>query len=197
VTTGSSPDKVQLRGGQVALFGYGSLFSLPSMERSLGRSYNGPCPVCILDGWRRTWDIAVPNTVFFAERAAGRIYPAHILYLNVKRSPGTRVNGVLFVLEPHELGAFDRREWVYDRVDVTGDLRGIEISGGQCFAYVGKPEHVLTDVHSIEVASIRRTYLDILESGLDRLGDGFRREYERSTQPLPGNLVINDQRSDR
>jgi len=186
---------IRLGDGEFAVFGYGSLFSIESLERTLGRRYTGPFVVCRLEGWRRGWDAVVPNRQdLFLERPAGRVYPRNILYLNVRRAPDSRLNGVLFVLNAQELEAFDRREWVYDREDITEELSGAVVAGSRAFVYVAKPEYCLKEAGSVEEAAVRATYLGILEAGFRDLGQGFRAEYDATTDPVPQNLLIADRR---
>ena len=185
---------VSLQNDQVALFGYGSLISKKSLEMTLDHPYAGPFVACALVGWYRTWDVAMPNELFFAETPPGRLYPDHILYLNVMRKPGSLLNGVLFVVNESELNAMDRREWIYSRQDVSEDVRSATVRGGRVHVYVGKPEHLMSDVKSPRRAAVRRSYLDILERGFGDLGQTFRTEYERSSDPPPTHLIIDDQR---
>ncbi len=101
---------IYLTRGETALFGYGSLCSVASLERSLGRHYEGPFVRCEVEGWRRSWDVGMPNRAFFLETPEGRVYPEHILYLNVKPAPGCLLNGVLFVVNDAEL-ELRRQKW--------------------------------------------------------------------------------------
>ena len=83
--------------GTSGLFGYGSLLLRSSMERTLGRPYSDTPAVATVRGWRRAWDSIYPNQRFYFEPAAGeRCYPAHIIYLNMRRDPAATLNG-LFV----------------------------------------------------------------------------------------------------
>ena len=52
---------------EVALFGYGSLLSVASLEQTLQRRYDGPLVACSVEGWRRTWNVAMPNQTFYTE----------------------------------------------------------------------------------------------------------------------------------
>src|SRR5215471_12648882 len=136
---------IQLQPGETALVGYGSLLSLPSLERTLGRAYTGPFLRCVVRGWRRTWDAAMPNKTFYTETAGGRMTPEAILYLNVRRDPASEINGVVFVVNQEELAAYDRRESIYDRVDVSADI-DVKVDGGSAYMYVCRPEYVVNDV---------------------------------------------------
>jgi cation transport regulator ChaC len=182
---------IRLLPGQTALVGYGSLLSRPSLERTLGRTYIGPFLRCVVRGWRRTWDAGMPNQTFYAERPEGRMTPEAILYLNVRRDPSSNMSGVVFVVDQDELAAYDRRESIYDRVDVTGDL-DVNIDGGTAYLYVCRPEYCMSDVKSPEKAAVRATYLRIVENGLSQLDEDFRRRYEDSTDAAPAHLVIED-----
>jgi hypothetical protein len=139
----------------------------------------------------------MPNDVFFADDNAGCFYPKHILYLNLRRNPGVSVNGVLFVTNAADLRALDQREWIYDRVDVAGELEGATVQGGQVFAYVGKPEYIRTNIPSPRDAAVRASYVATLDSGLAAMDGAFRRDYQRSTEPTPWRLVIADRRQPR
>lgn len=185
-------EPLRLGDDECALFGYGSLLSIRSLERTLGRCYTGPLFVCWLEEWRRSWDVAMPNSDFYADLPSGRIYPEHILYLNIHRSPSSRVNGVLFVVNREELANYDSREWIYDRVDVTSELSGVTIASGRAHTYVAKEEHLMMSVTSPQYAAVRATYLEILENGLEDLGEDFRAKFEASTDPVPKHLIIPD-----
>ena len=182
---------IQLQPGQTALVGYGSLLSLPSLERTLGRKYDGPFLRCAVRGWRRTWDAAMPNKTFYTETSNGRMVPEGILYLNVRRDPTTSINGVVFVVNQEELAAYDRRESIYDRVDVTGDL-DVKVEGGAAYLYECRPEYIMTDVKFPAKAAVRASYLKIVEHGLGNLDEDFRRRYLNSTDTPPAHLVIDD-----
>lgn len=193
-SSGMTGKVVRLRQGESALFGYGSLISIESLERTLGHRYEGPFVICALEGWRRVWDVAMPNDTFFTETASGRMYPEYVLYLNVRREPGTLLNGVLFVVNQSELEAFDRREWIYTREDVTSQIRGAVISGGKAYIYVGKADHLMSGVESPKRAAVRASYLEILEAGFRALGAAFRGDFEASSDPIPAHLVIDDRK---
>ena len=186
---------VELREGESALFGYGSLLSVESVGYSLGRSYDGPFVVCQLEGWRRAWNIGMPNEVFYTETASGLLYPERILYLNIRHAPGSLLNGILFVVSDAERALFDRRESIYTREKITGQLRGVRVTGGDAWVYVGMPEHEVHGAESPARAAVRASYLRTLEDGFARLGPEFRAAYEGSSDPVPHHLVIEDQRA--
>jgi len=188
--------RIVLKDGESAIFGYGSLLLKRHMELTLGRAGNNNFMTCILDGWGRTWDVIMPNYKFYEATTAGQFVPKNIIYLNIQPRPGGMLNGVLFVVRPEELLAFDRREWIYNRHVVTSQIQDVEVLGGEVFAYVAKPEALLPGDASRSFAAIRRSYLDVVEEGLRELGSEFRSLYERSTQAVPLDLVIHDQKLD-
>jgi pimeloyl-ACP methyl ester carboxylesterase len=193
-----SPSVIELKPGEHAVVGYGSLLSIASLERTLGRRYTGPFMVCHLTGWTRTWDISMPNSTFaYLSENGAWITPERILYLNIERRAGQRMNGVLFVITDDDLKSLDEREWIYDRVAVDQELRGASVLNGNAWAFVGKPEHILKEPDSPRKAAIRQTYLDILDLGIRELGEDFRTDYEDSTAPVSPHLLIQDHKRDK
>ena len=154
--------------------------------------YDGPFVACHIVGWRRCWDVSMPNQAFYYEEHGERIYPAEIVYLNVRSEPGARMNCVVFVLKSGELEAMHRREWIYDRRIVTSDLCGVRVEGGDVIMCVAREQHVVRGARSRRQAAVRASYLRILEQALQQVGPAFRAEYERTTDPVPEHLVIHD-----
>ena len=186
-------DVIELQAGEVALLGYGSLLLRSSMERTLGRPYERRRYPCHLSGWRRTWDSLYPNERFYFMNGEGdRTYPKNIVYLNVAPSAGT-LNGLVYVIQKSDLEGYDKREAVYDRVDVQSDLIDLQVRNGPVWMYVGKPEHVLRRKAAREEAAIRRSYIDIVEAGLQELGPEFRAGYLQSTDTPPEENIVQDQ----
>lgn len=193
---GVQPRLVTLEPGEHAVFGYGSLLSIESLEKTLGRSYTGPFLVCDLVGWRRRWNVAMPNTTFVYRDRGGWVTPEHIFYLNVERSDAAHVTGILFVVTAEELARFDQREWIYDRVDVTTQLPHVRLEGGSAWVYCGKPPFVRPHPPSASAGAIRRTYLKILDAGHHDLGEAFAKAYAATTDAVPPHLVVDDVRRD-
>jgi cation transport regulator ChaC len=161
-----APSAIKLHAGEHAVFGYGSLLSMASLERTLGRTYHGPLVVCDLIGWRRSWNVSMPNSTFAFQDSFGTwITPERVLYLNITPAPGKRVNGVLFIVGEADLRVFDQREWIYERVAVNDLLRGVTVIDGPAWAFVARPEHLLVPPTDPRQAAVRRTYLDMLNSG--------------------------------
>jgi len=184
--------RLQLRDGETAVVGYGSLLSRPSVEKTLKRAYQRPFVPCHVEGWRRSWDVAMPNQAFYYVEEHDRIYPQEILYLNVRPLPASLLNVVLFVVTSDEVATMHQREWIYDPVVVTDRLRGVQVEGGNAILYVAKREYVRRDAQSPREAAIRASYLRILDHGLQERDSAFRDTYAGTTDPVPEHLVVED-----
>jgi len=196
VMTMEAPSAIELSPSEHAVFGYGSLLSLTSLERTLGRTYRGPLVVCDLVGWHRSWNAAMPNSTFIFQDHLGKwTTPEHILYLNIVPSASHRVNGVLFVVSDAELEALDKREWIYKRLPVNDLLRGVSVLKGTAWAFVARPEYLLTPPADPRQAAVRRTYVDILTASKTSLGAAFVANYDSSSDPIPPGLLVNDFKS--
>ena len=183
---------IRLKPGEHAVFGYGSLMLRESMERSLGHAYEGPFVDCAVRGWRRTWDVAMPNETIAASAGGDTFIPRRILYLNARPDAATVVNGSLFVVNDAELAGFDRREWIYSRVAITGALVGVHVDGGEAYLYSGLAEHEWRGDGSNRDYAVRETYLAVIEEALQRRSDSFREQYAASTDVVPAHLVVTD-----
>lgn len=163
------------------------------MEATLGHRYEAESYVCRLRGWRRSWDAFMPNQVFYEQCEKGEFAPNNIVYLNIKPCSESSVNGLLYVLENDQVGAFDQREWIYERRPITTQITDVTIKGGEAYAYICKPEWLLDLAHaSREHAGLRRTYIEMIERGVDSLGGEFRDCYKSSTELIPADLVFSD-----
>lgn len=183
---------LRLHEGETAVIGYGSLLSVASVSRTLRRAYEGPFLTCSLDGWRRSWDVSMPNEAFYHLEGDERVYPGKILYLNARAVPGVSMNCTLFVVRSDELRLMNAREWIYDTPVVTGSVRGVRIENGDAILYVGRPEHLVRDAAMPRDAAVRASYLRVLSDILGTLEPGFVSEYWRTTDPVPQHLVIDD-----
>src|SRR5262249_41392531 len=159
------------------------------------KSYEGPRAIAWIEGWRRSWDVFMPNNAFYERLHDGSEFvPKNLIYLNVRQSLGESVNGVLYVVETTELAGFDRRGWIYDRVIINSALRGVTIEGGDACVYVAKREWTLTESCTRDDAAVRQTYLKIIEEGLAELGSEFRAGYDQSTDAAPSHLLFADRK---
>lgn len=183
---------INLKNNETAVVGYGSLLSISSIGRTLKREYNGPFVICHLEGWRRSWDVSMPNSAYYYVDKGYRIYPEKILYLNVRPAPGELLNCVVFVVNSDELESMNSREWIYSPISVNSILQGVQIKGGNAILYVGSEGHILHDVKSPKEAAIRGSYLLAVEMALQKMTPSFREEYSRTTDIPPASLIIED-----
>lgn len=183
---------IKLDQNEVGIFGFGSLLSLSSLERTLGHPYNKPYCTCTLPGWRRRWNITEPNEGIYAVSPTGRFFPDRILYLNIEPVQSQLLNGLLVFIDQKDLPALDRRENVYNRIEITGDIKEYKVQGGPVYTYEGKQKHRDQEIGSPHEAALQQSYLDTIEAALHQLGPSFRNQYEASTDDVPRRLVIRD-----
>lgn len=183
--------------GHAAIFGYGSLTSIKSMERTLGKTYDGAYLVADLNGYERAWNVFVENqhnghSYYYISPEGDSIYPEKLVYLNIQENKGVVMNGVVFIVDSVELAAFDKREFVYDRIDITDEIGRVEVQGGRVYAYLAKPEFIINELTDTRKAAIRKSYAEILETAFENHGPGFESKYKASTIPYPETAVIED-----
>lgn len=183
---------INLQTDEVAVVGYASLLSINSLSRTLNREYDGPFYFCQLNGWKRCWNVSMPNRAFYYLENNFRVYPPKIIYLNVEPTPNTFINCSIFVLKSQELEMLNQREWIYAPELVNDFINGVTVTGGNVVMYVARPEHLISDVSTPHVAAIRASYLKLLDSTLNTTNESFYMEYKRTTDPIPQHLVIND-----
>lgn len=127
------------------IFGYGSLVHLPRLARFLERPRLDPRDVvfCHLDGFRRTWGVAMDNRVdipgykHYREPAGGTRPPVFVTFLDLKKQSAGSVNGVAFRVDEAELERIRHREGNYELTDVTEFLR--EPLGAPVLTSLGLP----------------------------------------------------------
>ena len=162
------------------LFAYGSL--LPA----------GEARPCDLTGWRRSWDVAMDNTVdlpgykHFVTPEGER--PAlMVAFLSIAPHPGATVNGVALPVADDELPGLDERERNYARVDVTDGIdAGLD---GRVWAYAGLDaarERLALGLREGR-AAIASSYHERVLAGFEALGR--RERFERLTAPVPAPVV--------
>ena len=90
------------------VFGYGSLLN--------PRSRAAQASACGLEGFRRTWDVAMDNTKtipgykYYVDAVSGDRPALFVTFVNLRPSPGEVVSGVAFPVDRERLAALDRRE---------------------------------------------------------------------------------------
>jgi hypothetical protein len=77
-------------------------------------------------------------------------------------------------------------------LDISEALTDLQVTNGQVWMYVGKPDYLLKAAVPREQAAILRKYIGYVEAGLDELGLEFRHCYEHSSDPVPESNVIDE-----
>ena len=174
---------------RLAVFAYGSLASLASLERTLGRPVEHAA-LARLPGWRRRWSQARDNLASektFALADGGAV-PPYCLGLNLERAAGAGPNGALIEVSEAELERLDTREIRYDRVEVTGE---IAIEEGppfdRTFSFVAKPENFAASPPPGAV--ILASYARAVEAAFEALGPGQLDLFNETTGPFPVEIV--------
>jgi cation transport regulator ChaC len=172
-----------------ALFAYGSLVSMASAERTLGRPVEH-AGLARLSGWRRRWSQARDNLrseKTFAAPDGTR--PAYCLGLNVERGfarPGP--NGALLEVSEEELDRLAVREIRYERVEVTADIAAAgEPRLDPVFTFTAKPQNLAPSPP--EGAVILAPYARAVEAAFDSLGAGQLDLFRETTGPRPVKVI--------
>ena len=192
---------LEIPDGSAGIVAYGSLISLPSMEKTLGRKYPGPIHQIHLTGFEREWTCVRPFNdararpaniqkidAFFL-RGNERIPITGTAELNIFPKRKGRLNAVLYLISSAELINLDKREWGYRRVDVTDKIEEFQFRGGKVYVYVVLPG--LTDGSSADKFTyiLIKEFGDLVASACDAIGKNFREEFDKSTRPCVYEVV--------
>jgi cation transport regulator ChaC len=173
---------------RLAVFAYGSLASLASAERTLGRPVRSACPAR-LAGWQRSWSQARDNLrseKTFA-RADGTT-PAYCLGLNIERGAGPGPNGALIEVTEAELDRLAVREIRYDRVEVTAQIAASEsLAVDRVVTFTAKRSNYAGTPPP--GAIILASYARAVEAAFESLGPGQLDLFRETTGPRPVEVV--------
>ncbi len=159
------------------VFGYGSLLHPASVRRTLP-DFNGgfgeliPARLC---GYRRGFSALVDNRAG-AVRPDGSP-PRFIAYMNVQPDPAGKALGVLIGVTEVGLAELDRRETVYERLDVTDAIETHASVSGRVFTYVSTPP--IPREQFTGQAGIRQDYVDLIAAASEQLGPAHVRDYQK------------------
>jgi hypothetical protein len=170
------------------VFAYGSLVSLASAERTLGRPVQSAGPAR-LAGWRRSWSQARDNLRSEKTFAlADGTTPSHCLGLNVARRTGPGPNGALIEITEAELDRLAVREIRYDAVEVTNEIAAEDSPGfDRVVTFTAKAENYAETPPPGSV--ILAAYARAIEAAFESLGPGQLELYRESTEPQPVEVV--------
>ena len=183
------------------MIGYGSLMSLPSMEQSLGRKYEGPTYQVHLAGHERAWTLLRPFNDPQANPAVNVRYDVYYFQddvripidgaveLNIYPRKKSKINAVLYLIPDKDLLKFDKRERAYKRVDVTEKIEEYRFKGGKVYVYVGLSDRSEKPAPDPRRYILFKEYLDQVTSACDRIGKTFRAEFDESTRAITFQVV--------
>jgi hypothetical protein len=168
---------------RLAIFAYGSLANLASVQRTLGRPVE-QAGLARLTGWRRRWSQARDNLACektFARADDGTL-PPYCLGLNLERRPGAGPNGVLIEVSEHELDRLAGREIRYDPVDVTAEIAmGKSLALDRVLTFTAKPENYAETPPPGAV--ILASYARAVEAAFSSLGAEQLELFRETTDP--------------
>ena len=181
--------------GFTGIISYGSLISLPSMEKTLGHKYKGPIHEVHLLGYERVWTCVRPW------RSSTRKFNAYVLRgeervpilgaaeLNIYPKNTGKINGVLYLITDDELLSFDQRERGYQRVDVTDKIEEFSFSGGKVYVYEGLQGSAQDSSEEKGIYILIKEFFDMVNEACDSRGEDFRKEFDRTTKPCEYEVV--------
>jgi hypothetical protein len=192
----SKKKTIEIREGLVGIIGYGSLMSLKSFEQTLGHKYTDSIYQVHLNDYSREWSYFRPindpkssstNAVKYygyIVQNADSIPFDGIINLNISLKEKSKMNCILYLITTDELINFDRREFGYQRVDVTDKVDEYSIQGGKVYVYVHIPDP-LVKIDETKYILIK-DLMDLITNACDSIGANFRNEYDDSTIPYTG-----------
>lgn len=125
--------------------------------------------------------VDLPGYKYFLDAETGERPACYVSFLNIERSPGDTVNGVLLEVPHQQLRALDDRERNYHRVRVEVDPP----VDGDVYVYVGTDEarRRWTAGTAAGTCVVDEGYLQSVEAGFRSLGGGALRRFVESTAP--------------
>jgi len=138
--------------------------------------------IAYLKDYVRSWTLYHDLNSYSEERQ--KLVPSnkkYVVYLDISEDPGNEIFGSLVHVTPQQLSNFDKRELNYYRLNVSDKL-DFNHSGTEGQVYIGC-SYFKTNLVPIEECVIVKEYIDIVEKGLEKLGEGFSQKFWRTTQP--------------
>lgn len=162
------------------IFAYGSLINLKSANKSVERNLKQSdlLPVTLL-GYRRTWDLI--ETVYSIDLDRN----ISAVFLNLTKSPGMYVNGVLIPVNQSEFELIAKREKNYEMVNISKYISSCDSSLGEklqsnkIFTVIAKNEFQINN--SQNKVYFLDEYNKLVMDGVNSFGEFFREEYKQTT----------------
>ncbi|MHB8254048.1 MAG: gamma-glutamylcyclotransferase family protein [Acidiferrobacter sp.] len=149
------------------IFGYGSIMEIASAERAVKRPIPDMADAILLD-YRRDW--SAQEMVKIDDE------PFSAAFLNLRKTPGAYVNGVVFGVTEQDLSNFDKREKNYARVDVTENIACP--LGDTVWTYISAPA-------GPGATACLTVYLSMIADACRARGPVFVDQYRMTTEPPP------------
>ena len=150
------------------------------IRRRQGRSVigDGVLLVCVL-----------PDHRVRVRREKKRVPIAGTAELNISAKKGGRINAILYVISQEDLANLDKREWGYQRVDVTDKIEEFRFRGGKVYVYEGLPGQPAGSLTDNSVYILIKEFRDMVTGTCDAVGKSFRDEFDSSTRPCTFDIV--------
>jgi hypothetical protein len=194
-------ETLRIKEGYAGMVGYGSLMSLKSMESTLGYQYNDSAYIIHLNGFVRAWtsyrlfndpkagDSKKPEFTAYIIEDSDSIPFDGIVQLNVEYQENSKINCILYILSDEDIINFDKREFGYERVDVTDKVEEYSILGGKVYVYQQVPGYYDTSVINLNKFILIEDYVNMITKACDEFGENFRMEFDKTTLP-PSSQVV-------
>lgn len=169
------------------VFGYGSLMSASSAERTLRRPVqSADMKIARANGVRRAWTYV--TQCCFEVDDPGKARPT--LFLDVQEEEGQWCNGLLIPVAVDELAALDRRERGYERVNWTARMEiGLD---AEVYTYSAVGDFLADPMP--EAAVVPENYVALVEDAVRAVGEDFAEDYNRTTGPVPRPMLAGNYR---
>ncbi|MFH1000089.1 MAG: hypothetical protein V1783_04530 [Bacteroidota bacterium] len=190
---------IEIKEGLVGMIGYGSLMSLKSFEQTLGHKYTDAIYQVHLNDYLREWSYFRPINDPKSDPKSGLKYYGFILQnadsipfegiinLNISSKEKSKINCILYLITTEDLINFDKREFGYQKVDVTDKIDEYSFKGGKVYVYVHMPD---PQVKFDETKYILiKDLMDLITNACDSIGMNFRKEFDCSTMPYAGQIL--------
>lgn len=171
----------------IGIFGYGSLINLASASRTLQRELvKEDFHVATLHNFQRSWTYwAYVHSALLDKQVKG-------VFLNIENCKDAKLNGIVFRVDENELEYLKKREKNYDCIDISKDLifENILSDFDLVFTFIGNPTNIIKN--SGDDCYIFKKYINIVETGVNMLGDEFSKFFNTTTTSVFTPLVEGD-----
>ena len=195
---------IEIKEGFVGMIGYGTLMSVKSLEQTLEHKYNDSLYQVHLINYIRGWTYFRPINDPQEKSTEDSRYYGFILQgndsiafdgmvnLNIEPKEKSKINCILYFISEEDLLKFDKREFGYQKVDVTDQIEEYNFIGGKVYVYEHFPETKDGSKIDINKYILVKNYVDFITSACDSIGKIFRTEFDESTNPPTTQIVPYD-----